>query len=76
MTMEGVYSDKIGGVVTGRSIVFQSVRWRSIIKQLSLMLLWVAVMGCAGLNAPYEGASARPENRFLLASLEGKSSLW
>jgi hypothetical protein len=33
-------------------------------------------MGCAGLKAPYEGAPARPENRFMLATIDGKSSLW
>ena len=76
MTMAGGISDRMGGVATGNSIVFQSVRWRSIIKRLSLVLLWVAVMGCAGLKAPYEGATARPENRFMLAAIDGKSSLW
>lgn len=76
MTMDGVKLDRIGGVATGSSIVFQSVRWTSALKRLPLVLLWVAVLGCAGLKAPYEGTPARPENRFLLATIEGKSSLW
>jgi hypothetical protein len=76
MTMDGVNSDRIVGVATGSSIVFPSARWTSGFWQLMLVSLWVAVIGCAGLKAPYEGALARPENRFLLATIDGKSSLW
>ena len=76
MTMDGVNSDRIVGVGAGSSIVFPSARWTSVLKRLPLVLLWVAVIGCAGLKAPYEGTSARPGNRFLLATIDGKSSLW
>ena len=76
MTMEGVHSDRMGGVATGSRIVFQFVRRTSVLKRLPLVLLWVAVMGCAGLNAPYKGTPARPENRFSLAAIDGQSSLW
>ena len=76
MTMDGMKLDRIVGVATGSSIVFQSARWTGGFWRLLLVLLWVAVIGCAGLKAPYEGASARPENRFLLATIDGKSSLW
>ena len=76
MTMEGVHAYRMGNAATGSRLVFQSARWTSAIKRLPLVLLWVAVMGCAGLNAPYEGTPARPENRFMLATIDGKSSLW
>ena len=76
MTMDGVNSDRIVGVATGSSIVFPSARWTRVFRRLMLVLLWGAVIGCAGLKAPYEGTLARPENRFLLATIEGKSSLW
>jgi hypothetical protein len=62
--------------MAGRCATIQSVRRTSVVSGLLLVLLWVAVMGCAGLKVPYEGTTARPENRFLLASIEGKSALW
>jgi hypothetical protein len=74
--MEGVHADRMGNAATGSRLVFQSARWTGGFWRLLLVLLWVAVMGCAGLKAPYEGATARPENRFMLAAMDGKSSLW
>ena len=74
--MDGMKLDRIVGVATGSRIVLPPVCWTSVLKRLPLVLLWVAVMGCAGLKAPYEGAPARPENRFMLAAIDGKSSLW
>ena len=76
MTMKDGKSDRMDGIATGSRIVLPPVRWASGLKGLPLVLLWVAVMGCAGLNAPYEGTPARPENRFMLAAIDGKSSLW
>ena len=76
MTMKDGKSDRMDGIATGSRIVLPPVRWGSGLKGLPLVLLWVAVMGCAGLNAPYEGTPARPENRFMLAAIDGQSSLW